>query len=135
MICSQDKDLKDALAQRKLAMAEYNEVTERLAELRQQKQKLSRQVGGYTEGGIIHREGVHSGGGSIQRGGRTQGEIIHRGTDHTQRGAYTDGGGRIQSEVPYTEEGTIDNGERTQREKHTQGGGVHSGGYNNYSVN
>ncbi|CAB3256072.1 unnamed protein product [Arctia plantaginis] len=40
----QDKELKDALAQRKFAMAEYNEVTERLSELRQQKQKLSRQV-------------------------------------------------------------------------------------------
>lgn len=40
----QDKELKDALSQRKLAMAEYNEVTERLSELRQQKQKLSRQV-------------------------------------------------------------------------------------------
>lgn len=40
----QDKELKDALGQRKLAMAEYNEVTDRLAELRQQKQKLSRQV-------------------------------------------------------------------------------------------
>ncbi|XP_073965611.1 LOW QUALITY PROTEIN: serine/threonine-protein kinase gek [Choristoneura fumiferana] len=40
----QDKELKDALSQRKLAMTEYNEVTERLAELRQQKQKLSRQV-------------------------------------------------------------------------------------------
>nr|XP_037876079.1 serine/threonine-protein kinase Genghis Khan isoform X2 [Bombyx mori] len=40
----QDKELKDAISQRKLAMAEYNEVTERLSELRQQKQKLSRQV-------------------------------------------------------------------------------------------
>ncbi|CAG9789987.1 unnamed protein product [Diatraea saccharalis] len=40
----QDKELKDALAQRKLAMAEYNEVTDKLSELRQQKQKLSRQV-------------------------------------------------------------------------------------------
>ncbi|XP_050555827.1 serine/threonine-protein kinase Genghis Khan isoform X3 [Spodoptera frugiperda] len=40
----QDKELKDALSQRKLAMTEYNEVTERLSELRQQKQKLSRQV-------------------------------------------------------------------------------------------
>ncbi|KOB75850.1 Uncharacterized protein OBRU01_06735 [Operophtera brumata] len=39
-----DKELKDALSQRKLAMTEYNEVTERLSELRQQKQKLSRQV-------------------------------------------------------------------------------------------
>ncbi|XP_063543530.1 serine/threonine-protein kinase Genghis Khan [Cydia strobilella] len=40
----QDKELKDAVAQRKLAMTEYNEVTDRLSELRQQKQKLSRQV-------------------------------------------------------------------------------------------
>ncbi|XP_061381086.1 serine/threonine-protein kinase Genghis Khan isoform X3 [Danaus plexippus] len=40
----QDKELKDAVSQRKLAMAEYNEVTDKLAELRQQKQKLSRQV-------------------------------------------------------------------------------------------
>lgn len=40
----QDKELKDALGQRKLAMAEYAEVTDRLSELRQQKQKLSRQV-------------------------------------------------------------------------------------------
>ncbi|KAG7294962.1 hypothetical protein JYU34_022642 [Plutella xylostella] len=40
----QDKELRDALTQRKLAMTEYNEVTERLCELRQQKQKLSRQV-------------------------------------------------------------------------------------------
>ncbi|XP_003425741.1 serine/threonine-protein kinase Genghis Khan [Nasonia vitripennis] len=40
----QDKELKDALAQRKLAMEEYTEVTDKLSELRQQKQKLSRQV-------------------------------------------------------------------------------------------
>ncbi|XP_046400063.1 serine/threonine-protein kinase MRCK alpha isoform X1 [Ischnura elegans] len=40
----QDKELKDALSQRKLAMTEYTEVTDRLSELRQQKQKLSRQV-------------------------------------------------------------------------------------------
>ncbi|CAG9572655.1 unnamed protein product [Danaus chrysippus] len=40
----QDKELKDAVSQRKLAMAEYNEVTDKLSELRQQKQKLSRQV-------------------------------------------------------------------------------------------
>lgn len=42
----QDKELKDALAQRKLAMAEYTEVSDKLSELRQQKQKLSRQVNG-----------------------------------------------------------------------------------------
>ncbi|XP_043483679.1 serine/threonine-protein kinase Genghis Khan [Leptopilina heterotoma] len=41
---SQDKELKDALTQRKLAMAEYTEVTDKLSELRQHKQKLSRQV-------------------------------------------------------------------------------------------
>lgn len=40
----QDKELKDALDQRKLAMEEYTEVTDKLSELRQQKQKLSRQV-------------------------------------------------------------------------------------------
>lgn len=40
----QDKELKDALSQRKLAMAEYTEVSDRLSELRNQKQKLSRQV-------------------------------------------------------------------------------------------
>lgn len=40
----QDKELKDALTQRKLAMTEYTEVTDKLSELRQQKQKLSRQV-------------------------------------------------------------------------------------------
>lgn len=40
----QDKELKDALTQRKLAMAEYTEVTDKLSELRQQKQKLSRHV-------------------------------------------------------------------------------------------
>lgn len=40
----QDKELKDALAQRKLAMSEYSEISERLSELRQHKQKLSRQV-------------------------------------------------------------------------------------------
>lgn len=40
----QDKELKDALAQRKLAMTEYAEVSDKLSELRQQKQKLSRQV-------------------------------------------------------------------------------------------
>lgn len=47
----QEKDLKDALGQRKLAMAEYTEVTDKLSELRQQKQKLSRQVG-YDSGGF-----------------------------------------------------------------------------------
>ncbi|GIX85259.1 hypothetical protein CEXT_551051 [Caerostris extrusa] len=40
----QAKDLKDALGQRKLAMAEYAEVSDKLSELRAQKQKLSRQV-------------------------------------------------------------------------------------------
>ncbi|XP_058807394.1 serine/threonine-protein kinase Genghis Khan isoform X2 [Phymastichus coffea] len=40
----QEKELKDALTQRKLAMEEYTEVTDKLSELRQQKQKLSRQV-------------------------------------------------------------------------------------------
>ena len=40
----QSKELKDALQQRKLAMSEYTEVTDKLSELRQQKQKLSRQV-------------------------------------------------------------------------------------------
>lgn len=40
----QDKELKDALAQKKLAMTEYTEVSDKLAELRQQKQKISRQV-------------------------------------------------------------------------------------------
>jgi serine/threonine-protein kinase MRCK len=40
----QDKELKDALAQKKLAMAEYTEVSDKLSELRQQKQKFSRQV-------------------------------------------------------------------------------------------
>lgn len=40
----QDKELKDALAQRKLAMTEYAEVSDKLSELRQHKQKFSRQV-------------------------------------------------------------------------------------------
>ncbi|XP_031622666.1 serine/threonine-protein kinase Genghis Khan isoform X2 [Contarinia nasturtii] len=40
----QDKELNDALSQRKIAMAEYAEVTDKLSELRNQKQKLSRQV-------------------------------------------------------------------------------------------
>ncbi|KAK9881578.1 hypothetical protein WA026_016452 [Henosepilachna vigintioctopunctata] len=40
----QDKELKDSLSQKKLAMAEYAEVSDKLSELRQQKQKLSRQV-------------------------------------------------------------------------------------------
>lgn len=41
---TQDKELKDALSQRKMAMAEYAEVTDKLSELRSQKLKLSRQV-------------------------------------------------------------------------------------------
>ena len=40
----QSKELKDAVAQRKLAMSEYAEVTDKLSELRQHKQKLSRQA-------------------------------------------------------------------------------------------
>lgn len=40
----QNKELNDALSQRKIAMAEYAEVTDKLSELRTQKQKLSRQV-------------------------------------------------------------------------------------------
>lgn len=39
-----DKELNDALSQRKLAMTEYAEVTDKLSELRSQKQKMSRQV-------------------------------------------------------------------------------------------
>lgn len=40
----QDKELQDAVTQRKLAMAEYTEVADKLSDLRAQKQKLSRQV-------------------------------------------------------------------------------------------
>lgn len=40
----QDKELKDSLSQKKVALAEYAEVSDKLSELRQQKQKLSRQV-------------------------------------------------------------------------------------------
>lgn len=40
----QEKELKDAHGQRKMAMAEYAEVTDKLSELRAQKLKLSRQV-------------------------------------------------------------------------------------------
>lgn len=40
----QTKELQDALSQRKLAMSEYSEVSDKLTELRNQKQKLSRQV-------------------------------------------------------------------------------------------
>ena len=36
--------MKEAVAQRKHAMSEYTEVTDKLSELRQQKQKMSRQV-------------------------------------------------------------------------------------------
>ena len=38
------QELKEAVAQRKHAMSEYTEVTDKLSELRQQKQKMSRQV-------------------------------------------------------------------------------------------
>ncbi|KAG1683509.1 Serine/threonine-protein kinase MRCK alpha [Nymphon striatum] len=40
----QSKELQHALDQRKLAMSEYSEVSDKLADLRSQKQKLSRQV-------------------------------------------------------------------------------------------
>lgn len=50
----QDKELKDALGQRKLAMAEYAEVTDKLSELRTQKQKLSRQVKLVSLIGMMH---------------------------------------------------------------------------------
>ncbi|XP_065214675.1 serine/threonine-protein kinase Genghis Khan isoform X2 [Planococcus citri] len=43
-LASQEKELKDALSQKNLAMSEYAEVTDKLSELRQQKQKMSRQV-------------------------------------------------------------------------------------------
>lgn len=38
------KELKDAHSQRKLALQEYSELSERMAELRSSKQKLSRQL-------------------------------------------------------------------------------------------
>lgn len=41
---SQEKELKDAIKQRTLAMNEYTEVTDKLSELRTQKQKISKQV-------------------------------------------------------------------------------------------
>lgn len=41
---SQEKDLRDALSQREVAMSEYTEISEKLSDLRTQKQKLSRQV-------------------------------------------------------------------------------------------
>lgn len=41
---SQEKELKDAIQQRTLAMNEYTEVTDKLSELRTQKQKISKQV-------------------------------------------------------------------------------------------
>lgn len=40
----QEKELKDAVTQRKLAMTEYTEVNNKLSELRTQKQKISKQV-------------------------------------------------------------------------------------------
>ncbi|KAF2356106.1 Protein kinase C-terminal [Trinorchestia longiramus] len=40
----QNKELQDALSQRKLAMSEYSQVSDKLSELRNQKSKLSRQV-------------------------------------------------------------------------------------------
>ncbi|CAH0380687.1 unnamed protein product [Bemisia tabaci] len=40
----QEKELKDAVSQKKIAMAEYSEVSDKLSDLRQQKQKLSRIV-------------------------------------------------------------------------------------------
>lgn len=40
----QDKELKDAVTQRKLAMNEYTEVNNKLSDLRTQKQKISKQV-------------------------------------------------------------------------------------------
>ena len=44
MSTSDLQELKEAVAQRKHAMSEYTEVTDKLSELRQQKQKMSRQV-------------------------------------------------------------------------------------------
>ncbi|XP_070140917.1 serine/threonine-protein kinase Genghis Khan isoform X1 [Drosophila kikkawai] len=41
---TQEAELQDAISQRNIAMMEYSEVTEKLSELRNQKQKLSRQV-------------------------------------------------------------------------------------------
>ncbi|XP_016929059.3 serine/threonine-protein kinase Genghis Khan [Drosophila suzukii] len=41
---TQESELQDAISQRNIAMMEYSEVTEKLSELRNQKQKLSRQV-------------------------------------------------------------------------------------------
>lgn len=41
---SQAKELKDAHQQRKLALQEFSELSERVAELRAQKQKVSRQL-------------------------------------------------------------------------------------------
>lgn len=40
----QTKEVNDALKQRELAMSEYTEISDKLSDLRQQKQKLSRQV-------------------------------------------------------------------------------------------
>ncbi|GIY12579.1 hypothetical protein CDAR_213711 [Caerostris darwini] len=40
----QSKELKDALSQRKSAMTEYTEISDKLSEVRAQKQKLSRQL-------------------------------------------------------------------------------------------
>ena len=41
---SQTKEVRDAMAQRKLAMDEFTDINEHLADLRSQKQKLSRQL-------------------------------------------------------------------------------------------
>lgn len=41
---SQARELKDARQQRKLALQEFSELNERMAELRSQKQKVSRQL-------------------------------------------------------------------------------------------
>lgn len=40
----QEKELQDAVTQRKLAMNEYTEVNNKLSDLRSQKQKISKQV-------------------------------------------------------------------------------------------
>ena len=41
---AQTKELRDALSQRKVAMEEFTDINERLADLRSQKQKVARQL-------------------------------------------------------------------------------------------
>lgn len=77
---AQSKELKDAHQQRKLAMQEFSELNERMADLRSQKQKLSRQLRDKEEEVEVIMQKIDSMRQEIRKSEKARKEVARQGT-------------------------------------------------------